>query len=68
MRILVETDAGALVEVRKLETVQNADLLLAFGGSFMSEESISILEEQLSTKTGKRVVVIPPSIHKIVGI
>jgi len=68
MRLLVETDDKALIEVREIENVPpDADMLIFFTACVMREQDLVSLKNQLIEKTGKRCVVVDSRIQKVIG-
>lgn len=69
MRILIETDEGRTVEARAIEGVPpGTDTLVFLGSVAMKKIDLEELEADLSRKTGKRCVILPPYIEKVVGV
>lgn len=69
MRVLIEQDNGAIVEVREIEGVQpDADTLVFFTQIAMRKEDLEALENRLSEKIGKTCVVLDHYIQQVVGV
>lgn len=68
MRILVETDAGVVIELKEIETVSESDILIAQCSVILKDSDRIKLENDLQARTGKRFVLLPPWITKIFGV
>lgn len=69
MRILIEQDNGVIIEAREIESVSPAaDILVFLSGHTMKKSDTEYLEACLHEKTGKKCVVLPPHIEKVVGV
>ena len=69
MRILIETDEGRTFEARKIEGVPpGTDTLILLGTMAIRKPDLESIEADLSRKTGKRCVILPPYIEKVIGI
>lgn len=69
MKILVEQDNGKLVELREVEGIDNqSNLIIALCRVYLKDEDRIRIEHELNKSTGKRFVLLPPYIEKIVGV
>lgn len=69
MRLLIEREDGSTIEVREIEGVSDAsNTLIALCSMHLSAEDAKRVADTLSAATGKRCVVLPPHIEKIVGV
>lgn len=69
MRLLLEKDDGAVVEIRAIEGVpSDTNLLLMQTAFVMSARDTIALENKLTEKTGFTCVILPRAIDKVIGI
>lgn len=69
MRLLIEQDDGSTIEVKEIEGVSDASTtLIALCSMHLSAEDAKRVADALSGATGKRCVVLPPHIKKIIGV
>lgn len=69
MRLLIEQENGSMVEVKEIEGVgDSSNMLIFFCSTYLKNEDYKRIETQLSESTGKRCIILPPYINKIVGV
>lgn len=69
MKLLIEQDDGSIVELKELVGVDNAaNVLIALSTHHLQSDYRMRIEEEMARITGKRWVILPPFIGKIVGI
>lgn len=69
MKLLIEQDDGSIVELKELVGVDNAaNVLIALSTHHLQSGYRMRIEEEMARTTGKRWVILPPFIEKIVGV
>ena len=69
MKLLIEQDDGSIVELKELVGVGNAaNVLIALSTHHLQSDYRMRIEEEMARTTGKRWVILPPFIEKIVGV
>ena len=69
MKVYIENDNGARVEVKEIEAVNlNSDLIILMTDMRLMLRDKEIIEETMSEKMGKKCVVIDGMFTKVLGI
>ena len=69
MNLLIEQDDGSIVELKELVGADDAaDVLIALSTHHLQSDYRMRIEEEMTRTTGKRWVILPPFIEKIVGV
>ena len=69
MKLLIEQDDGSIVELKELVGVDNAaNVLIALSTHHLQSDYRMRIEDEMARTTGKRWVILPPFIEKIVGV
>lgn len=69
MKLLIEQDDGSIVELKELVGVDDAaNVLIALSKHHLQSDYRMRIEEEMTRITGKRWVILPPCIEKVVGI
>lgn len=69
MKLFLEDDNGAKVEVQEIEGVGDAsNTLIVLCSVHLKPNDAKRIEAQISELTGKRCITLPPFIEKIVGV
>lgn len=69
MKLHIEQDDGSIVELKELVGVDNAaNVLIALSTHHLQSDYRMRIEEEMARTTGKRWVILPPFIEKIVGV
>lgn len=69
MRLLIEQDNGAIVEVKEIEGVGEAsNTLIVMCNAHLKSNDAERIADGITKVTGKRCIILPPYITKIVGV
>lgn len=69
MRLLIEQDNGAVLEITDIEGVSEAsNTLILMCSVRLAPEAIKNVEEGLCKATGKRCVILGPEFARIIGV
>ena len=68
MKIYIEHDNGTIIPVKEIENCGRCDLLLFKITSCLNTETINNLEVELSTKTGRKCIILCPYVDKVYAI
>ena len=69
MRLLIEKNDGAVVEVSEIEGINEAtQVLILMCRSKLSINDMNRMEKELREMTGKQCVILGPEITRIVGV
>lgn len=69
MKVFIETDEGRMIEAREIESVPEAASALIFTLNMVVKKAdLEKLEADLTEKTGKKCVILPVCIDKVVGV
>lgn len=69
MRFILETDDHMRIEIREIDCVgKNSDALLVFTDVYLSKKDKQKFQSEIEEATGRRCLLLPPYIRKIVGV
>lgn len=69
MKLVMEQDGGSIVELKDLVGIDDAaNVLIALSTHHLQSDYRMRIEEEMARTTGKRWVILPPFIEKIVGV
>lgn len=69
IKLLIEQDDGAMVEVKEIEGVSSAtNVLILISEMRLSNSESDRIVAELARITGKQCIILPPYIKKVIGV